>query len=283
MGYLHISNLYKDTTILLFRECYAMEKIDGTSAHITWKDGKVTFFSGGVEHENFVKLFNESLLEQKFLELFGEMDTTIFGEAYGGKVQGMSNTYGKDLKFIVFDVKVGENWLDVPNAEDVATKFGLDFVPYNKVSTDLEILDKERDSDSVQAVRNGCGPGKLREGVVLRPLVELRMNNGSRVIVKHKGDAFKETKTKREVNPDKLQVLEEANKIAIEWVTPMRLNHVLDKLGNPTEIEKTKEVIQAMIEDVNREAEGEIVQSKEANQAIGKLTAKLYKEKISKI
>lgn len=260
-----------------------MEKIDGTSAHITWKDGKVTFFSGGVEHENFVKLFNESLLEQKFLELFGEMDTTIFGEAYGGKVQGMSNTYGKDLKFIVFDVKVGENWLDVPNAEDVATKFGLDFVPYNKVSTDLEILDKERDSDSVQAVRNGCGPGKLREGVVLRPLVELRMNNGSRVIVKHKGDAFKETKTKREVNPDKLQVLEEANKIAIEWVTPMRLNHVLDKLGNPTEIEKTKEVIQAMIEDVNREAEGEIVQSKEANQAIGKLTAKLYKEKISKI
>lgn len=283
MGYLHINNLYKDVTILLFKECYAMEKIDGTSAHITWKDGKITFFSGGTEHENFVKLFNESLLEQKFLELFGEMDATIFGEAYGGKVQGMSNTYGKDLKFIVFDVKVGENWLDVPNAEDVATKFGLDFVPYNKVSTDLEILDKERDSDSVQAVRNGCGPGKLREGVVLRPLVELRMNNGSRVIVKHKGDAFKETKTKREVNPDKLQVLEEANKIAIEWVTPMRLNHVLDKLGNPTEIEKTKEVIQAMIEDVNREAEGEIVQSKEANQAIGKLTAKLYKEKISKI
>lgn len=29
MGYLHISNLYKDIDILLFKECYALEKIHG--------------------------------------------------------------------------------------------------------------------------------------------------------------------------------------------------------------------------------------------------------------
>ena len=27
MGYLHIDNLYKNTTILNFKECYALEKI----------------------------------------------------------------------------------------------------------------------------------------------------------------------------------------------------------------------------------------------------------------
>jgi hypothetical protein len=32
MAYLHIENLYKARDIMLFRECYAMEKIHGTSA-----------------------------------------------------------------------------------------------------------------------------------------------------------------------------------------------------------------------------------------------------------
>ncbi len=63
----------------------------------------------------------------------------------------------------------------------------------------------------------------------------------------------------------------------------MRLNHILDKLGNPNEIEKTGEVVKAMIEDVTREAEGEIKVSKTALQFIGKKTALLYKQKMSKI
>src|SRR5690348_10996218 len=37
MGYLHIGNLYKTQDLLLFRECYALEKVHGTSAHITCK------------------------------------------------------------------------------------------------------------------------------------------------------------------------------------------------------------------------------------------------------
>jgi hypothetical protein len=283
MGYLHIDNLYKNTEILLFKECYAMEKIHGSSAHLQWKDNKIRFFSGGEKHETFKKIFDERFLESKFKELFEGINTTIFGEVYGGKCQGMSETYGKEMKFIVFDVKVGDNWLDVPNAEDVSKKFNLEFVDYVKVKTDLELLNAERDKDSTQAIRNGCGEGKLREGVVLRPLIEVTKNNGSRIIVKHKRDEFLETKTKREVNPEQLKILEDAKAIAEEWVTPMRLNHVLDKLGNPTEIEKTGIVIKAMIEDVTREAKGEIKESKQAMQFIGKKTAELYKGRISKI
>ena len=47
MGYRHIENLYKSQTILQFRECWALEKIHGTSAHVRWSDGKVWFHSGG--------------------------------------------------------------------------------------------------------------------------------------------------------------------------------------------------------------------------------------------
>ncbi len=44
MGYLHIENLYKNIDIMQFKECYAMEKIHGTSAHVRFKDGEVAFF-----------------------------------------------------------------------------------------------------------------------------------------------------------------------------------------------------------------------------------------------
>lgn len=282
MGYMHIDNLYKNTEILMFKECYAMEKIHGTSAHISWKDGKVSFFAGGEKHANFIKLFDEVSLQHEFAEKF-DCDVIIFGEAYGGKCQGMSETYGKELKFIAFDVKVGDYWLDVPNAEDVATKLELEFVYYVKISTDLESIDNQRDMHSIQAKRNGCGSDKVREGVVLRPLVEMKRNDGKRIMSKHKGDAFIETKTKREVDPERLKILQEAGEIASEWVTPMRLDHVLDKLGNPTEIKNTGKVIKAMIEDVFREAEGEIVESAAAKQAIGKKCAKLYKARINKL
>jgi len=280
MGYLHIDNLYKNQDILLFKECYALEKIHGTSANIKWKDDKIIFFSGGSKYESFKKIFDISFLEKKFKELFEGIDVTIFGESYGGKCQGMSETYGKEMKFIVFDVKIDENWLNVPNAEEVTKKLNLEFVDYVKIKTDLKLLDAERGKESTQAIRNGCGEGKLREGVVLRPLIEVMKNNGGRIIVKHKRAEFIETRTKREVNPGQLKILEEAKAIAEEWVTPMRLNHVLDKLGNPTEIEKIGVVIKAMIEDVTREAKGEIKESKQSMQFIGKKTAELYKRRL---
>ena len=87
--------------ILLFKEAYSLEKIHGTSAHVSFKrerqivfgtcviDGVVqtwqgteeewqakfpdkiiiTFFSGGASHEQFVALFNKEELEAKFREL----------------------------------------------------------------------------------------------------------------------------------------------------------------------------------------------------------------------
>jgi len=278
MGYLHIDNLYKNQEILLFKEAYALEKIHGTSAHVAWRDGQVHFFSGGEKHTNFVALFDVFALTQHFQAL-GHETAVIFGEAYGGKQQGMSHRYGKVLKFVAFDVKLGDHWLDVPNAEQVVQRMGLEFVHYKRVSTDLAALDAERDAPSEQARRNGVEGDQPREGVVLRPLKEFRDNSGSRIISKHKRPEERETKTHREVgDPAKLAVLEAADAIATEWVTPTRLEHVLDKLG-PVDMKDTPRVIVAMIEDVVREAKGEIVDSKEARKAIGALTAKLFKKR----
>jgi len=283
MGYLHIDNLYKDQTILLFKECYAMEKIHGTSAHISWKFSEkiIHFSSGGEKHDNFVALFNENFLKSKFQEIFPDIDVVIFGEAYGGKQQGMSHTYGKELRFIGFDVKVGDNWLDVPNAQDVCYQFGVEFVHYNKIDVTLENLTALRDMYSIQAVRNGMGYDHKREGIVCRPLVEMRLNNGARVICKYKPDEQMETKTKREISPEALKVLEDAKAIAEEWVTNLRLEHVLQKFPTDVNMESMGEVIKAMVEDVYREGREEIIESKEASKAIGNKTVQLFKQKLN--
>jgi len=85
-------------------------------------------------------------------------------------------------------------------------------------------------------------------------------------------------------------MLEDAKAIANEWVTRERLGHVLDKLqveaancGDSLElhhlgIEQTGEVIKKMIDDVLREAEGEILDSPDARKQIGRLTALMFKD-----
>ena len=284
MGYAHIKNLYADQTILMFRECYAMEKIHGTSAHVAWDNEKktFTFFSGGEKHEKFCSLFDLSALTANALTLLSA-DTVFYGEAYGGKQQGMSQTYGPSLKFVVFDVKIKNCWLDVPSADLLAKSMGFEFVDYVKTSTDLPALDAIRDMPSRQAKRNGITEDKKAEGVVLRPLMELTRNNGERIICKHKRADFSETKTPIPVDREKQKVLNDAILIAEQWVVPMRLEHVLDKLSNPSDMSKTSDVIRAMIEDVKRESEGFVVWSDTVQKEIGKVAAKLYKEKVCKL
>ncbi len=319
MGYLHINNLYREQDILMFKECYVLEKIHGTSAHLTFRRKSETdptveilYFSGNTKHETFKKLFNEADLIARFTAMALPIDKqmTIYGESYGGKEQGMSHIYGPVGKFVVFDVQINESWLDVPKAEKVATDFGLEFVHYIRVPTELSVLDAWRDAPSVQAIRNGISQlmpwgtipdensedlpsnginpsdwiGRLvknpkkREGIVLRPLIELRKNNGERLICKHKGDDFKETATPRPVvDPSKMQVLVESQAVADEWVTYERLMHVLSKLPGHC-MERMRDIIAAMIEDVNREGSGEFVPSEAVNKAIGKKTALAYKE-----
>jgi hypothetical protein len=66
MGYLHIDNLYKNVDILLFKECYAMEKIHGC----VWFRTKVLMASGEekpikeLKAGDFIISFDEN--DQKF-------------------------------------------------------------------------------------------------------------------------------------------------------------------------------------------------------------------------
>lgn len=289
MGYLHIDNLYKRPDILELGRLYAMEKIHGTSAHIRFRDGKLTFFSGGVQHHDFVPIFNGSYLETAMAS-FGFNDITVFGEAYGGKCQGMRHVYGDELRFVAFDVKANNDWLIVPLADALVKFLKLDFVDYVQISSTMEAIDAERDKPSTQAKKNGMGDNHIREGVVLRPLIELVDERGNRIIAKHKRPEFSEVKTPRKVSSDELKKIKAGEAVAEEYVTQMRLQHVLDRAqaainavkgldGNKNlDITDTKYVIDMMVEDIYREAKGEIEESKEVSDAIRRRSAGMYKK-----
>ena len=284
MSYMSISNLYKNKDILLFKQCYALCKVHGTSAHVKYKsdEDKLVFFSGGAKHDQYVTLFNQDELLAKFRENAKEHSdvkcVTIYGEAYGGNMQGMSHTYGDKLQFIAFEAQADETWLSVPQAERLSVKLGFEFVPYKIIDTTEEAINAEMMADSEVAIRRGMGSGHMREGIVLRPLVELIHPNGGRIICKHKRPEFAERKsTPKFSDPNDLKILEDAKAIVEEWVTEMRLVHVLDAFPNAS-MEDTGKIIKAMYEDVAREAEGEILMNDKVKKLLSQKTALLLKE-----
>ena len=279
MGYMKIPNLYKDQRILQFRECYALEKVHGTSAHISYSQEKgFHLYSGGEKMVNFELALEGSPFREKIPE-FGFQKVVFFGEAYGGKQQGMRETYGDAPAFTVFDVRINETWCSVPQAEMFTLRAGLEFMPYQLVPTSLEAIDAERDRESIVAIWRCTGRGKKREGVVLKPPFEVTLNNGGRIIAKHKRDDFRETKSPRVVG-EAAVILRQAEAIADEWVTPMRLTHVLQQVPYATGPEHTIDIIRAMAADIEAESAGEIEWSKAARKAIGNATASMWKQRL---
>jgi len=287
-----IKNLYKANDVLKHGRVYASEKIHGTSAFVRFAHGTLGFHSGGSKHEEFLKAFDQVALLERWKQLPAAVqgqygadiglncdNFTVYGEAYGGKMQKMSATYGPVLKFVAFEVKSRHTWLTVAQAAFVVGVLGLDFVPYRIIETTFEALNAERDLESWQALKNGMGPGHKREGIVIRPLVEAFDKKGERIMAKHKGEAYRETKSSRPIDQERLKVLDEAQAIADEWVTPMRLTHVLDAFPEPT-IQNTGDVVKAMLADIEVEAKGEIVMSKEARKAIGGFTVRLFHQRL---
>lgn len=295
MSYTHIENLYKDTAALdLFREVYALEKIHGTSAFVVWdrETDALVFSPGSGSRVLFEAMFDHNLIREVLAQQ--GRTTTIHGEYYGGSCHKMSDTYGRTPKFVVFDIKVRgadregtpkDCWLSVPQMDELARALGLEVVFWEKIPCTIEAINAARDADSVQAVRNGMGPGHRREGVVLRPLIELTKNNGERVLFKHRYEKFRE---RASLEPDlaakqaRQDLLVDASAIAEEWVVPMRLAHVLDKIQPPVSgRQDIKRVLQAMVEDVTREAEGEASIDDFAVKAIERRTANMFLEHLN--
>lgn len=159
------------------------EKVDGTNIRVMW-NGSLTF--GGrtnaalIPAQLFTRLNERFLpLSEKLKELFSD-GVILYGEGYGAKIQKNGGDYRQDQDFVLFDVRVGDWWLQRKDVEDVAGKLGLEVVPIIGEGTLHEALALAKNG-----IKSKWGDFEA-EGIVARPKVELKTRNGDRLITKIK-------------------------------------------------------------------------------------------------
>lgn len=174
------------------------EKIDGANIRINWDGSRVTF-NGRTENSQISSILVNKLqaifLTDEKKDLFSSKfpgGVTLFGEGYGAKIRkGGGNYISDDVDFILFDVNIDDWYLQRDDVENIAKEFSLDTVP---------ILGNGTLEDMIKACKVGFNSrwgDFAAEGIVARPLTEMKFRNGKRVICKCKIKDFKST-SKRE-------------------------------------------------------------------------------------
>lgn len=168
------------------------EKVDGTNIRVMW-DGKDVILGGKTDNAqipaNLVKHLTDLCFADKFRAGFdADAKVCLYGEGYGKGIQKGGCYLPDRCGFILFDVRVGDVWLERHNVEDIAAKTGLPIVP---------IIGGGSLHDAVNIVRQGfpshvsIQPNPpIAEGLVCRPAVELRNRIGHRIITKIKHKDF---------------------------------------------------------------------------------------------
>jgi len=173
------------------------EKVDGTNIRVMW-DGENVVFGGKTDNASIPifllyklqELFEgnrKQLFKEKFIDKEGKLfgDVCLYGEGYGARIQKGGGNYISDgVDFVLFDVKIGNWWLERENVKDIADHFGIKIVP---------IIGKGILKEAVETTREGFKSlwGEFTaEGIVLRLEVELKNRKGERIITKIKHRDF---------------------------------------------------------------------------------------------
>lgn len=167
------------------------EKVDGTNIRVMFIDDEDGVeFRGKTDRAQLPSQLAKRLEERFFPQLktfesnFSE-GVCLYGEGYGAKIQKGGGNYRQDQDFILFDVKIGEWWLQRKDVEDIAIQFGLDIVPIIGSGTLIDMVEK------TQAGFDSVWGNFKAEGIVARPSTELKTRDGRRLITKIKHRDFK--------------------------------------------------------------------------------------------
>lgn len=164
---------------------YATEKIDGTNIRVFW-DGYRVSLAGRNEKslipkelmQRLEEIFLGESNEELFEGVFGTKQVILYGEGYGGKIQG-NNGYG-DYDFILFDVMIDGCWLSRENVIGIAEALGIKVVPVMGIGTLPEIVEWIKNKP-MSLFRE-----REVEGFVCKPVVPMYYRNGEPITVKVK-------------------------------------------------------------------------------------------------
>lgn len=180
--------IYRNETVKFLKEndWEFTEKIDGTNIRVVWDGHKVSYYGRTDKAQipsqlmnRLIELFGGDVNEEMFEQKFGDKNIMLIGEGYGAKIQNGSS-YREDNDFILFDVLINDNYLSRENVKDIANYFNIDVVPtimVGKLEDGINWV-KTKPKSKIGTANS--------EGLVARPLVELKDRTGNRVIVKIK-------------------------------------------------------------------------------------------------
>ena len=190
-----VEGKYRSETVEMLKDIdwEFTEKIDGTNIRIYWDGHKVQYFGRTEKAQipsqlmnRLIELFGGDKNEEIFEQKFGDMPVMLIGEGYGAKIQGCGSLYRKDNDFILFDVFIGGNYQPRESVKGIAESFGIDVVPTIMIGKLQDGIDyvKSKPKSKIGTADS--------EGLVARPLQELRDRCGHRIIIKLKVKDFTE-------------------------------------------------------------------------------------------
>jgi hypothetical protein len=182
----------------LIRRWRLTEKIDGTNIRVGLApDGRVTF--GGRTDKaqippHLLAYLTETFPAERVAAAFAPgVEVVLFGEGYGEKVQS-GGDYRTGVSFRLFDVRVGDWWLNAADVDDVAAKLGIQTAPC--FQRDIMFLLYPSSADELRDLLPGSivageeGRGRRAEGIIARTDPLLFMRDGRRVMWKLKFTDF---------------------------------------------------------------------------------------------
>lgn len=164
------------------------EKVDGTNIRVMFDGERITF--GGKSERAQIPAFLVARLEEVFLsqlDLFKskfEDGVCLYGEGYGAKIQKGGGNYRQDQDFVLFDVKIGDWWLQRDDVVEVGEALGVDVVPVLRSGPLTTMI------TMVQVGFMSTWGNFPAEGIVARPAAELKNRAGHRIITKIKHKDF---------------------------------------------------------------------------------------------
>ena len=279
--YTSIENSYREAYIEKVREslnflgCPNMlfsvsEKVDGCNTSVI-TDGSGQIMTGKrgsvlTPEDKFYGFqdFAERILKGGVVGIMEELNKNndikqiqVFGEFFGGGYDGYKSTvpkiqkgiqYCPDHEFYAFDILVSDGeksiYLGVDECNSLFEEFGFF---YNKElfrGTLDECL--AYNPIFISTIGERLGYPRLEnnyaEGVVIKPIKDIRFANGERIIIKNKNPKFNEFEKSEKKEKVQVELSDTCNKLVSvigQYVTEARINNVVSHLG---EIEMPKQM-----------------------------------------
>lgn len=166
------------------------EKIDGTNIRVMiGADGSVRF-GGRTENSQIPTPLLDHLMNTFIYELTKPVadkaggPVCLYGEGCGPGIQKHGERYGPDPLFVLFDVRVGDWWLNWDDVKSIARTLNIPVAP---------VITHDSLHQMVYMVQDGVDSAFddfIAEGLVARPMVPLMARDGSRIICKLKTKDF---------------------------------------------------------------------------------------------